>query len=366
MARPSSQITGIDLIRFLSAVSVCAFHLTYWGGIPGTSTAQALQGAATFPAIGMFTRSGWVGVEVFFVISGFVIAYTAQNKNASAFVRSRVYRLVPGALACATMTFAVIAATGLYAFRPAVKAYLNSLLFNPFGPWIDGTYWTLGIEISFYTIVWLLIILRRFEHFEIMIFVIGTISTLAALVFLIAPYEQYSSRAFQLSLIRYGSHFALGSMIWIMIFQGNAWRRWIFAAIFLIGAAAEVSVTASIGPHGSPTVACAIYLAGALLVYASARWNSQISNKLPDWIRDNIRALGLATYPLYLLHNIIGASLIRLSVSIGAADVVALAISVSTVTLLSILVSSKVEPVIRSVMDMSITKLQLVRTKRSA
>jgi peptidoglycan/LPS O-acetylase OafA/YrhL len=50
------QLLGLDLIRFSAAFMVLAFHLC-----AGT-------------ALGPLTRWGWVGVEIFFVLSGFVIA----------------------------------------------------------------------------------------------------------------------------------------------------------------------------------------------------------------------------------------------------------------------------------------------------
>jgi peptidoglycan/LPS O-acetylase OafA/YrhL len=65
-----SHIIGLDIARFTAAAIVCAFHLTYWGNVSNGSTAEALQGAAWFPSLGVVTRYGWVGVEIFFVISG--------------------------------------------------------------------------------------------------------------------------------------------------------------------------------------------------------------------------------------------------------------------------------------------------------
>jgi peptidoglycan/LPS O-acetylase OafA/YrhL len=55
------------------------------------------------PAFGPRFHFGWVGVEIFFVISGFVIAFTAEGASSRAFLRSRVLRLVPGPWICATI-----------------------------------------------------------------------------------------------------------------------------------------------------------------------------------------------------------------------------------------------------------------------
>src|SRR6185312_3999042 len=80
------QLVGLDLIRFSAAFMVMAFHLT--GKTPLAATAAW----------------GWVGVEVFFVLSGFVIAYTAADATSGRFLRNRIVRLMPSVWLCGTIT----------------------------------------------------------------------------------------------------------------------------------------------------------------------------------------------------------------------------------------------------------------------
>jgi peptidoglycan/LPS O-acetylase OafA/YrhL len=90
----------LDPLRFAAALGVAVFHLTFWswawpsiGVAPGFEhyVAADLQ----FQSAASFTWFGWVGVEIFFVISGFVIANSARNVSAREFLFGRALRLYP-------------------------------------------------------------------------------------------------------------------------------------------------------------------------------------------------------------------------------------------------------------------------------
>ncbi|WP_246707247.1 acyltransferase family protein [Mesorhizobium sp. NZP2077] len=78
----SAEITfgGVDILRFLAAVLVMVYHYGFWvWAYPDGISAQATGGVPPQPDIGAWVGSGWVGVEIFFVISGFVIAFSAEK-----------------------------------------------------------------------------------------------------------------------------------------------------------------------------------------------------------------------------------------------------------------------------------------------
>ena len=123
---------GLDLVRFGAALMVALYHLAFWDWLPERSPTPPIAPVSIFSA-------GWVGVEIFFVLSGFVIALSAQGKTVGQFITGRAARLYPAAWMCATISFIVLHHTQL------LPDYFRSIALSPIGPWIDGAYWTLGV-----------------------------------------------------------------------------------------------------------------------------------------------------------------------------------------------------------------------------
>lgn len=73
---------GIDGLRFLAVCLAASFHLCFWSWAQTGSTPNLiLEGATRFDALTSFIWFGWAGVEIFFVISGLVIANSANGRT---------------------------------------------------------------------------------------------------------------------------------------------------------------------------------------------------------------------------------------------------------------------------------------------
>ena len=85
---PPNKQQGIQVLRGVAALFVMFAHLKFNLGIPAENTANTRWLAANIGAI---------GVDIFFVISGFVIAMTAAKlgDNWRAFLAHRIARIVP-------------------------------------------------------------------------------------------------------------------------------------------------------------------------------------------------------------------------------------------------------------------------------
>ncbi|MBC5992772.1 acyltransferase family protein [Pontibacter cellulosilyticus] len=132
---------------------------------------DALRGLAAF-AVFLFHFQlfdyGYLGVHLFFIISGFVIFLTAKSvKNPSDFVIARFSRLYPTYWVCLFLTFAV-----LYVGRGDVTfkqlAY-NLTMFQAFlgEKNVDGAYWSLTEELVFYVIVFAALMLGMIHRVKL-------------------------------------------------------------------------------------------------------------------------------------------------------------------------------------------------------
>ncbi len=161
MARPSgNKFENIDLLRAFAALSVVVYHVIEHGRW------------SSYPTEGLLTafRIGWVGVDIFFVISGFVIAYSALILYRSApalfagqYWRRRLVRILPLYLLTLAMWIAFVWPTffGQAARDWAWQLFTHLTFIHSFWPEthgaIDGPNWSLAIEMQFYLAVALLI-----------------------------------------------------------------------------------------------------------------------------------------------------------------------------------------------------------------
>src|SRR6267378_8118287 len=89
----------------MAACAVMLFHYTFRGP-------QDHAWAVSFPFFGQIFKYGYLGVDVFFILSGFVILLTAYDKDAIAFTVARIVRLYPAYWICVTLTAVAIVLTG--------------------------------------------------------------------------------------------------------------------------------------------------------------------------------------------------------------------------------------------------------------
>ncbi|MFD6812242.1 acyltransferase family protein, partial [Streptomyces anthocyanicus] len=88
--RKRGRLYVLDGLRLGAALMVVAFHYTALGAEAWDRPAWTV-----FPEVSRFTSYGYLGVQLFFVISGFVICMSAWGRPLKAFFVSRVIRLYP-------------------------------------------------------------------------------------------------------------------------------------------------------------------------------------------------------------------------------------------------------------------------------
>lgn len=342
---------GIDAIRFFAALIVAFFHLGCSIYLPASRGFKIAQGLEQ-PSFGPYLFWGHVGVPIFFVISGLVIANSANGSTAARFIQSRAERLYPAVWICATLSLLCWAIAGVSSLQKDIGFYLHSITLFPFGYWIDAPYWTLGHEVIFYGAVGMLLLMgqgHRLQGFAIAITAIGAtywgLTALAELLHVRVPgYHFMSNGAGKMLFTVYGSFFGLGILIWLSLNAKLSLFGKLFTAIALVTCIASFVLEGMI-EHRNTMIELAVWLLGVIaIVFASAY------GKVPDPRRRDLallRALGLATYPLYLVHFAPGVTLLKLAQGAGLPADVAIVVVIAILTLIAILISSYAEPWIR-------------------
>jgi peptidoglycan/LPS O-acetylase OafA/YrhL len=357
MAQQKITFGGVDILRFLAAVLVMVYHYGFWvWAYPDGISAQATGGVPPQPVIGAWVGSGWVGVEIFFVISGFVIAFSAEKSTPLRFFEARVKRLAPAVWICAPVTAVLLLAIGLSWPTDAVVRLVRTGLFVPYGPWVDSVYWTLGIEIAFYAIVWILLRLGRFHMMETVAIVIGLVSTLFWCLYYPLGWADFAeTRWLQLTLVHHGCFFAVGVLLWLMRFKALTIPRLAFCLLFLGGGVLQIA--SSVDVHSIKVNAVMPY-APPILIFLVAialmAWSLRLDLSWSGW-----RRIGLMTYPLYLIHDVVGAAMLGALVRAGVPYLLSMAIVGATMIAASWLVATEAEPRIRLLLDRTVFRYRL-------
>ena len=286
------RFAEIDLLRFLAAISVLAFHYLFRG--PAIGAMPGYQ----FPVLGEWARYGFLGVHLFFMISGFVIAFSIRGRSSSEFLWSRASRLYPA------FWFAIILTTLVVQFAQAQEYQLHwwqvavnfTMLNHLVGiPSVDGAYWSLYVELHFYSLVWLMIRLGQ-QHRELI--------WLTLWLLIAAVWQTFPVWKVELFLAaRYAPFFVAGALICRIRIEGSSATLWL-----LYGLAWLLSLNIMIGVSPAVRVSDGDHpeVIGTLITFAYLLM-AGVGLGVFTWVRGSIVALlGALTYPLYLLHEVIG------------------------------------------------------------
>jgi peptidoglycan/LPS O-acetylase OafA/YrhL len=125
-----------------------------------------------------------------------------------------------------------------------LKGFVKSITLYPFPSWIDGVYWTLGIEMVFYFAVLCLIIIGAIRHVRLFAYALGATSAVYW-IFGSTIWPEFIRahlwyRPLELSLIPYGIYFALGMLGYSMFRNGASARDWFICFVLICAASIEL------------------------------------------------------------------------------------------------------------------------------
>jgi peptidoglycan/LPS O-acetylase OafA/YrhL len=294
-----SRLRVLDLLRFVAATAVLLFHFTardharWAGGLP----------AEVFPHLAPVTRFGYLGVHLFFVISGFVVLASAWGRSTGSFVASRASRLYPAFWAAVLLTSVLRWAWPGFEARTPGEVLVNlTMLQDPLGiARVDGVYWTLWVELQFYAVVALLVragpTSRRVVGFAVVA------PSLAAALTLVRP-----GVAGPWTLLEWLPLFGAGMVLCLIHRDGPRPALWCVLALDALLAAVVAAVRtpraidAVASGHATSAVVVAAGVVGVVALVAAATLVPRARACGPRWFT----AAGLLTYPLYLTHEYVG------------------------------------------------------------
>jgi len=289
-----TRVNELDLFRFLASLAVVFHHFSLDGFAADSMTIMP------YPLLASVSKYGYLGVELFFMISGFVILMTASSGSLKKFTISRLVRLYPAFWVCCTITFAITLAIGAPEYSATLQQYLiNMTMLSEFFdvPPVDGVYWSLFVELRFYALVAILLIFGRIQQAEFFI-VFWLITAIMLEIF-----PNYWLRYF--FIVDYAVFFIAGTTCFLIWAKGITRIRgvviavtWCYAIYLMTDEVhqVEILIRNDLNPY---VIAAVVSTFFAIMLLVSFKRTSILGHSNWIWV-------GALTYPLYLIHQNIG------------------------------------------------------------
>lgn len=317
-----TKVPFIEILRGVSVFLVVYYH--YTDRIPYHVLNAADPSSLPFYA-------GKIGVYVFFLLSGLLIAMSLERSNSVAeFYARRIARIWPLFAVASVIIFAF-----LQLFPPPVVMegpkqfyedpvtfvdlvgqlfFLNDLGFQ----WVDGVFWSLLVELKFYVIIAIFAFAFR-QRYAIAFGVASLV--LAGVDVLLGELggstgDRVSRVLHGLVIAQYLPIFAVGVMMHARAFGGIFVGNMVLAAVQIIDA---VSLNPSFEVSGIVTFGAAF---AALLIFDAI----VLKNRL-------MMFFGKYSYSIYLFHQMIGLTLISMLAPTIGIDLAALGVLIFIVGL---------------------------------
>lgn len=319
MIRESGKLDWVQALRGIAALLVVMCHAR-----------EYLAGSSNYPLIESMLLPGAMGVDLFFIISGFIMVYSTRRSSGTLdavkeFAMKRFFRIWP-TYTVATILWVFIADVGISYFTSTDNwiVFLKSIFFIPvkdmaplyFAP-IIPLGWTLNFEMYFYAVFGLSILLGRFRLIAmivwVLIFVIALPMYSRTLSFDPFKYYYFTPNYLNLMANPIILEFVAGALIGQLyiskyIFIAN---RKIALNIMILSVAFAIwyNYSGAAGLHGVTNWGMSL----AIMVLAIAIGSKTINIEVPN----AITWLGKISFSLYLTHYITRAAMDHVTSSFG-------------------------------------------------
>ncbi|MFC5684425.1 acyltransferase family protein [Flavobacterium sp. MAHUQ-51] len=294
-----TRLLELDALRGIAALVVVFFHYTM-----GRSQAE------------LGYNLGCIGVDMFFIISGFVIFMSIeQTNNWKVFLWHRFIRLYPVYWFCVSLTTIAIFFTNYFVFKENTNDVLslsfllryvaNLTMFQYYMGIsnIDGPYWTLNIELFFYILIAFILVKRKVKLIE----KIGSVLVLFCSLYCFKSIYNNDFFRFILKLfpiIRFFSLFFAGILIYKMKYDKITVFRLL---LYLLTLVVQCLLFENCYPNNhyfgiNEYIIVLIAVYGLFLLF--------LYDKLSFIVNSITLKIGKISYSLYLIHQFIGISIL--------------------------------------------------------
>ncbi|MFA1550859.1 acyltransferase family protein [Actinomadura chokoriensis] len=303
-ALPARRLRELDLLRF---VAVGAIVLHHFAGVRSTVWAGR-DAQKVYPELAPVAHFGYLGVQLAFIISGFVILMAAWDRNAGDFAVARFVRVYPAYWFSVLLSFGLFLACGaavpyedgdgpVQRLLPNLTMLQDGMHVAP----LEVVYWVLWVELHFYVLIALLarigVTYGRCVTFMVSWLIAGAYakesgSSLLHTLFLpdTAPYF-IAGMAFFL-IYRFGSNIAL----WLLVAAS-----WALAVHYLVNDISPLNAWKGVHEIVIPVVLAVIYAVLGLVALRKLTWLR--------W--RGFTFLGVIAYPLYLVHETVARAIVK-------------------------------------------------------
>lgn len=324
----SSRIDILDGVRFFAAIIVVGFHFFYSGIYSGK-----IAGAQYVDGLSGLMMYGYLGVEFFFLVSGYVIIRSAERHSFSDFMAGRMLRLYPAFWICVLITALFVSFFGEGALKVGFEQVLANLTMFPklLGyEYVDGVYWTLLYELKFYFFVGLALLLGLRRHMRA--FIVTWSLLIGFCDFVLDVHPPFLSG--------YYAYFAAGACFFVC--QQRISPAGFLALSVVCLSACLFSVANAISIFSVRTSEFSVSVVLAVILVMLIFFFALMAGLIQKFRWSYLRLLGGISYPLYLLHAHIGFAAVSYFLPI-LGQFLAFFVAFSLVFIFSILVHVLIE-----------------------
>lgn len=321
----ATRISSLDALRGIAALAVVLYHYTF--------RYDAIYGHA-FSLDNIFVfKYGYLGVHLFFMISGFVIYLSLENTfNVKSFIFSRFSRLYPAYWFAVILTFLAVLTLGLPGRDVSFLTMLTNLtMLNGFVglPSVDGVYWTLRVELTFYFIIASMYFLMTKKNL-----LIGFLC-LSGSIFVVEFFDTsgHISSAFKLLrfifALEYLHFFGAGIGFYLLSKKEN----YVLGFLLIMVSVVYNFVFES---GGALVITLSFYSVFLLLILGKAEF---LSTPVLNY-------LGAISYSLYLVHQNLGYIIFNYAYKYNLSPIIALFIALTVSILIAHFITKYIEQVL--------------------